>query len=149
MEDALLLLAAPGAQASEPMRATQHALTELHTLLGDPSHPHLRHRAFMLMRHLGSLPPTLFRVIEEEEPSAGGGALKMLLPVSLLVHMGGRDRAHGATQERIYYEYHVHGDYAYLCAFLCGLVHIKAVKSDSCEWLVPRFASPQACTDPQ
>lgn len=74
LEDALLLLASPAAAKVETVAVvpSAEALTQLHVLLGDVSQPHVRHRAFMLLRRLGNLPPTLFRVMEEDETVALG-----------------------------------------------------------------------------
>lgn len=54
-------------------RPTYATLRKLHALLEEVGEPHVRHRAFMLLRRLGALPPTLFRVTLEDEPSSGGG----------------------------------------------------------------------------
>ena len=63
----------PGSAVSTLFVPTAESLKKLHVLLGDVTDPHARHRAFMILRRLGGLPPTLFRVMEEDEPSAGGG----------------------------------------------------------------------------
>lgn len=53
---------------------TYATLRKLHALLEEVGEPHVRHRAFMLLRRLGSLPPTLFRVQVDDDPSSGGKA---------------------------------------------------------------------------
>ncbi|KAK9786681.1 hypothetical protein WJX73_000735 [Symbiochloris irregularis] len=95
LEDAMYLLATsapPPAQtpSSEPMGRTEKllpkrptpiatpsyaTLRKLHALLEEVGEPHVRHRAFMLLRRLGALPPTLFRVQVEDEPSSGGATV--------------------------------------------------------------------------